>query len=145
MNHKFRVWVEDDDGEGRMIYLEPTASRYDFEDGYVLSFVEDGYSDFGSHERYKLRDKLTFMLWSGLKDKNGKEIYEGDVVEKMMDHKDHEWHGRHFIKFHSGQFGLIGGNPNGFRTGEIMNWYPHTVEVVGNIYENKEFIWPANW
>lgn len=85
-------------------------------------------------------EDLIIMQWSDLQDKHRRLIYEKDIVAVMMDAKDHQWHGLHVVEKRSGQFGLHGGNPRGFRSGEILNYYPFNVEVVGNTLENPEMI-----
>lgn len=125
MNMKYRMWVYDGDGGGYMIYLEPTISRYDFEDGYVLSFVVDGYKDFGAHERYDLRDNLVIMPWTGFKDKNGKDIYEKDVLRDI-----------------EGACGIVMHDGRRFTACDELGWdnleYPDESEVIGNAFEAAE-------
>src|SRR5512146_66283 len=74
------------------------------------------------------------MQYTGLKDKNGKEIYEGDVVEV----EDGPNKKKREIVFKDGAFSLklLNGAteylPNYVRYGQI--------EVIGNIYENPELL-----
>jgi len=87
-------------------------------------------------EGVDLEDKKDWkvMQFTGLLDKNGKEIYEGDVIEwyrLLMDCKSVEKVGQ-VMKFHTrkmtAQFTGVSGE----------HW--RTVEVIGNIYENPELL-----
>jgi len=69
------------------------------------------------------------MQYTGLKDKKGKEIYEGDIVKGKFMYKV-EW-------YHLGRWYVIPLSNRGFcHTPDIWNEY----EVIGNIYENPELL-----
>jgi len=78
-------------------------------------------------------NNYTIEQSTGLKDKNGKVIFEGDIIKHTIG-DDHPWSGKHEVVFNMGAFKLKGGNPYGFRYGEIMNYSPYNVIIIGNIH-----------
>jgi len=125
---KFRCW---DKEKKKMRYF--TSDSQILTDGPTtgLVFWTDGYYpewDTFSSERC-LVDQLILMQYTGLKDKNGKEIYEGDVIEYSTGKRVE-------IKWSQGECGRTGGwtgwNEN--------NDFESERFVIGNIYENPELI-----
>jgi len=73
---------------------------------------------------------IVLMQYTGLKDCNGKEIYENDVVIYMHNKMNH------FVKYKGNGFVLTDSRDNIF----VYNFNPIALDVIGNIYQNPELI-----
>ena len=113
MEKKFRAW------DNHVMY----TPDYINEEGLACEIDWDDWDS----ECVHVNTADPVMQYTGLKDKNGKEIYEGDVVQ----------HGRgnHCYKV---IFDLYGYDPFQFIGGEEIE--PHECEVIGNIYLNPELL-----
>lgn len=130
---KFRAWDKENKRWDNLPLLEVTTGLL-FEDGRS---VEDN--------RIYRPDAFILMQFTGLKDKNGKEIYEEDIVKwsswrigTWKQHFEENYHYQNKIVIWSNKRGSwILGNDEHWNLGIYDN-----VEVIGNIYENPELLKP---
>ncbi|GAB7387413.1 YopX family protein [Bacillaceae bacterium] len=104
---KFRVWHK------------PSKTMFDWEKvkNNTFRIVED--------------DQLSVMQYTGLKDRNGKEIYEGDIVsDEYGNVAPIEW-----VQEIAQFLVMYESEPQ-----EIGEWCTNAFEVIGNIYENPELL-----
>ena len=122
---KFRAWLKE---ERKMVNVETL-------------FIGINRLCFGNSKTEDLffRDfeEVELMQYTGLKDKNGKEIYERDIVIL----NDAEEENRCVVKYKYGSYILVDGDLRE----NLSNVEDRFLEVIGNIYENKNLLEENNW
>lgn len=124
---KFRVWCKQYEQFiqfNKMIFLEDGSLWY-------VQGVDENEKEIDP-PYFENQNDWELMQYTGLKDKNGVEIYEGDIVRCFRD-------GPSEVVFKKGCFGLetyiaIG---NYYSTFDEVYGY---CEIIGNIYENPELL-----
>lgn len=136
MEKKFRVW---DKKENKMIYPEKFSDKIVIQLGGVIGLFNGSTYDTET-------DRFILLQFTGLLDKNGKEIYEGDIL-KTQGHKDN-YPTKHIAIFNEEELGFK------------LRWYQHytdkkykgfydikisdnpykVFEIIGNIYSNPELL-----
>lgn len=127
--YKFRAW---DNENNQMLDVQ----ELNFEDcfyGGEMQIKTTMYKDYFDYR------EMPLMQYTGLHDKNGKEIYEGDILQIDVDKAWVMWNDKY------GYFQLVPIGDYYFDSDVIGQALEYTKpEVIGNIYENMELLNETN-
>ena len=124
MRPKFRAWDKR--------FSEFVEDFFVSEDGKIYKKTKD--TGYGIAISRETSDKIILMQSTGIKDKNGKGIFEGDIV-LVLDSP--------YTVFYDDERGSYRLKPHDDRWNvDYMSNFSHggNFEVIGNIYENKEIL-----
>lgn len=130
-NLKFRVWDKKLKLLGNVSYIDFDSKKMIYRNGFVNCYVNF--------------EDVEIMQSTGLKDKNGKEIFEGDIINcgylfngSPFDELDEYEEEKGVVKFVNCGFNIKFKNDTNLFI-DIMESC-EDIEVIGNIYENKELL-----
>jgi uncharacterized phage protein (TIGR01671 family) len=137
---QFKVWDNDSNR-----FLEIDYINFNRDGSIKELILIDGYDfDIGCVEYHSYTpNDVEILQYSGIKDKNGKKIYEGDIIEKYISTdglKPKKKKIKLKIYFEHGEFKAkrITKVPKSYK------WYNRGVfydcKIIGNIYENPELL-----
>lgn len=105
-------------------------------DGNIWIIDEDGVAG-----EWIVNNDLNLMQSTGLKDKNGKEIFEGDIITNgisVVDVKNHQTLG--FYTVVNGEERFFGSNTSIKDFENDVEEFSSITKILGNIYENTELL-----
>lgn len=124
---KFRAWLKE---HKTMV----NVAEIDINHQLIYHY---GFDDFeGNFENF---NSIELLQYTDLKDKNGKEIYEGDIVFESF--------GENYYKviFENGSFRAEFKGDFEEYSLDLIDVVAQSCEVVGNIYENPELMEEVRW
>jgi uncharacterized phage protein (TIGR01671 family) len=123
---KFRAW-DKKDNVMRQVNMMTVSENHNYQTYYFLEPTSE-------NNGFRYTPDVELMQYTGLKDKNGKEIYEGDIIRhdwglNKITFEDYSFTAEHIISF-----------DGAFNCNLYLSDIGSDCEVIGNIYENPELI-----
>lgn len=130
MKPKFRVW-------DKKLQTMLDVSLIDFKKGVLVGeHWEFGETNFMSF------DEIVIMQTTGLLDKKGVEIFEGDIISDGNTSRDirHQQTLGFYTIDGNGVEGFFGDTASLEDFEEVSKYMSENIEIIGNIYENPELL-----
>lgn len=144
MNREIKFRAYDKEVE-KMTYFDDEDYLYNYP--FILRqeqvFKKDSnYDDYEDFEYKDITNKVELMQYTGLHDKNGKKIYEGDIIKckkyiggNFVDYCIEKG----FVEFKNGEFG-VHRKQGYYQSLKKFIEYDYELEVISNIYDNLELL-----
>ena len=132
---KFRAWDKDFE---EMLHV----AKIEFGNNQEL-FIECYWENDNDLYLRENNERIVLMQYTGLKDKNGAEIYEGDVLEiKVHDYSTKRCIAteKRVVEYRKCSFGVEWGHRSEFISLCGFSEQNTTFNVVGNVYQNSELL-----
>ena len=123
---KFRAWLKE---KKEIVDVE----EIDFMNK-VINYIDNDYENNRQEIRGAYFEDIELMQYTGLKDKNNKEIYEGDVLSNGNDEKPYK------VIFENGSFRAEFEGDFEEYSFYLIDIVAQHCEIVGNIYQNPELL-----
>ena len=122
---KFRAWIKEKKAIFEVILIDYVTKKVTYlleRVGHLLNVRNDKFND------------VEFMQYTGLEDKNGKEIYEGDILFESFGERYYK------VVFENGSFRAEFKGDFEEYSFDLIDVVAQGCEVLGNIYENPELL-----
>ena len=129
---KFRAWDKR--------FSEFVEDFFVSEDGKIYKKTKD--TSYGFAISRETSDKIILMQSTGLFDKNGKEIFEGDILtdgHTLGVLRNHQTLG-FYMADEKGKENFLSDTVDTEGFEEAKEFMENSIEIIGNIYENKEVL-----
>ena len=127
---KFRVWNSEDKSWDNPAILEVWDESGKLE---PYSYIKTG----KLNPLYQPIENYIIQQWTGLLDKSGKEIYEGDIVFRES------YQAEYIVKFENFRYLIedvvCHGTKDAYRT-DMISELSADLMIIGNIFENKDLL-----
>ena len=131
---KFRAW--DKKRKETFPVHELVINKFNGEPNTIKGYTDDEKDVWNVHGghfmKYANENRYVLMQYTGLNDKNGKEIYEGDIIRIFNNELDEEESWVDEVIYHMG--GFFSGDE------DLLGNVHFRAKVIGNIYENHELL-----
>lgn len=130
---KFRIWIKDE----KRYYDESDEESYMIVPNGNVTYTSEAYEEDGVwfNDTTSATNDVIVEQYTGLKDKNGKDIYEGDIVEYTTCYYGNEKRHRKVVEWSEWDSDDFG-EPHNLGYSNLSE----CMEVIGNVHENADLL-----